>query len=112
MLAGSREKEGVCFVMQKMVRIRKKQEITKRQKVIIRRPQWQQQSLISHRVSQEQHDPLWYQTPDMGLEGLVATIRSVEKLQAALVNELMKKRREESELGHRFKGNENCEYLQ
>jgi hypothetical protein len=111
MLAGSREKEGVCFVMQKMVRIRKKQEITKRQKVIIRRPQWQQQSLISHRASQEQHDPLWYQTPDMGLEGLVATIRSVEKLQAALVNELMKKRREESELGHRLKGNENCEYL-
>jgi hypothetical protein len=48
----------------------------------------------------------------MGLEGLVATIRSVEKLQAALVNELMKKRREESELGHRLKGNENCEYLQ
>lgn len=111
MLAGSREKKGVCFVMQKMVRIRKKQEITKRQKVIIRRPQWQQQSLISHRASQEQHDPLWYQTPDMGLEGLVATIRSVEKLQAALVNELMKKRREESELGHRLKGNENCEYL-
>lgn len=111
MLAGSREKEGVCFVMQKMVRIRKKQEITKRQKVIIRRPQWQQQSLISYRASQEQHDPLWYQTPDMGLEGLVATIRSVEKLQAALVNELMKKRREESELGHRLKGNENCEYL-
>lgn len=111
MLAGSREKEGVCFVMQNMVRIRKKQEITKRQKVIIRRPQWQQQSLISHRASQEQHDPLWYQTPDMGLEGLVATIRSVEKLQAALVNELMKKRREESELGHRLKGNENCEYL-
>ena len=111
MLAGSREKEGVCFVMQKMVRIRKKREITKRQKVIIRRPQWQQQSLISHRASQEQHDPLWYQTPDMGLEGLVATIRSVEKLQAALVNELMKKRREESELGHRLKGNENCEYL-
>ena len=111
MLAGSREKEGVCFVMQKMVRIRKKQEITKRQKVIIRRPQWQQQSLISHRASQEQHDPLWYQTPDMGLEGLVAVIRSVEKLQAALVNELMKKRREESELGHRLKGNENCEYL-
>lgn len=111
MLAGSREKEGVCFVMQKMVRIRKKQEITKRQKVIIRRPQWQQQSLISHLASQEQHDPLWYQTPDMGLEGLVATIRSVEKLQAALVNELMKKRREESELGHRLKGNENCEYL-
>ena len=111
MLAGSREKEGVCFVMQKMVRIRKKQEITKRQKVIIRRPQWQQQSLISHRASQEQHDPLWYQTPDMGLEGLVATIRSVKKLQAALVNELMKKRREESELGHRLKGNENCEYL-
>lgn len=28
MLAGSREKEGVCFVMQKMVIIRKKQEIT------------------------------------------------------------------------------------
>lgn len=28
MLAESREKEGVCFVMQKMVRIRKKQEIT------------------------------------------------------------------------------------
>lgn len=111
MLAGSREKEGVCFVMQKMVRIRKKQEITKREKVIIRRPQWQQQSLISHRASQEQHDPLWYQTPDMGLEALVATIRSVEKLQAALVNELMKKRREESELGHRLKGNENCEYL-
>ena len=111
MLAGSREKEGVCFVMQKMVRIRKKQEITKRQKVIIRRPQRQQQSLVSHRASQEQHDPLWYQTPDMGLEGLVATIRSVEKLQAALVNELMKKRREESELGHRLKGNENCEYL-
>jgi len=111
MLEGSREKEGVCFVMQKMVRIRKKQEITKRQKVIIRRPQWQQQSLISHRASQEQHDPLWYQTPDMGLEGLVATIRSVEKLQAALVNEPMKKRREESELGHRLKGNENCEYL-
>ena len=111
MLAGSREKEGVCFVMQKMVRIRKKQEITKRQKVIISRPQWQQQFLISHRASQEQHDPLWYQTPDMGLEGLVATIRSVEKLQAALVNELMKKRREESELGHRLKGNENCEYL-
>ena len=111
MLAGSREKEGVCFVMQKMVRIRKKHEITKRQKVIIRRPLWQQQSLISHRASQEQHDPLWYQTPDMGLEGLVATIRSVEKLQAALVNELMKKRREESELGHRLKGNENCEYL-
>lgn len=111
MLAGSREKEGVCFVMQKMVRIRKKQETTKRQKVIIRRPQWQQQSLISHRASQEQHDPLWYETPDMGLEGLVATIRSVEKLQAALVNELMKKRREESELGHRLKGNENCEYL-
>ncbi len=111
MLAGSREKEGVCFVMQKMVRIRKKQEITKRQKVIIRRPQWQQQSLISHWASQEQPDPLWYQTPDMGLEGLVATIRSVEKLQAALVNELMKKRREESELGHRLKGNENCEYL-
>lgn len=111
MLAGSREKEGVCFVMQKMVRIRKKQEITKRQKVIIRRPPWQHQSLISHRASQEQHDPLWYQTPDMGLEGLVATIRSVEKLQAALVNELMKKRREESELGHRLKGNENCEYL-
>jgi hypothetical protein len=111
MLAGSREKEGVCLVMQKMVRIRKMQEITKRQKVIIRRPQWQQQSLISHRASQEQHDPLWYQTPDMGLEGLVATIRSVEKLQAALVNELMKKRREESELGHRLKGNENCEYL-
>ena len=111
MLAGSREKEGVCFVMQKMVRIRKKQEITKRQKVIIRRPQWQQKSLISHRASQEQHDPLWYQTPDMGLEGLVATIRSVEKLQAALVNELMKKRREESELGHRLKENENCEYL-
>jgi hypothetical protein len=27
----------------------------------------------------------------MGLEGLVATIRSAEKLQAALVNELMKK---------------------
>lgn len=79
--------------------------------VIIRRPQWQQQSLISHRASQEQHDPLWYQTPDMGLEGLVATIRSVEKLQAALVNELMKKRREESELGHRLKENENCEYL-
>jgi hypothetical protein len=100
MLAGSREKEGVCFVMQKMVRIRKKQEITKRQKVIIiRRPQWQQQSLVSHRASQEQHDPLWYQTPDIGLEGLVATIRSVEKLQAALVNELMKKRREESERG-------------
>ena len=111
MLAGSREKEGVCFVMQKMVRIRKKQEITKRQKVIIRRPQWQQQSLISHRASQEQHDPLWYQTPDMGLEGLVATIRSVEKLQAALVNDLMKQRREESALGHRLKGNENCEYL-
>lgn len=111
MLEGRREKEGVCFVMQKMVRIRKKQEITKRQKVIIRRPQWQQQSLISHRASQEQHDPLWYQTPDMGLEALVATIRSVEKLQAALVNELMKKRREESELGHRLKGNENCEYL-
>jgi hypothetical protein len=111
MLAGSREKEGVCFVMQKMVRIRKKQEITERQKVIIRRPQWQQQSLISHRASQEQHDPLWYQTPDMGLQGLVATITSVEKLQAALVNELMKKRREESELGHRLKGNENCEYL-
>lgn len=105
MLAGSREKEeGVCFVMQKMVRIRKKQEITKRQKVIIRRPQWQQQSLISHRASQEQHDPLWYQTPDMGLEGLVATIRSVEKLQAALVNELMKKRREESELGASIEG--------
>ena len=111
MLAGSREKEEVCFVMQNMVRIRKKQEITKRQKVIIRRSQWQQQSLVSHRASQEQHDPLWYQTPDMGLEGLVATIRSVEKLQAALVNELMKKRREESELGHRLKGNENCEYL-
>ena len=111
MLEGSREKEGVCFVMQNMLRIRKKQEITKRQKVIIRRPQWQQQSLISHRASQEQHDPLWNQTPDMGLEGLVATIRSVEKLQAALVNELMKKRREESELGHRLKGNENCEYL-
>ena len=111
MLAGSREKEEVCFVMQKMVRIRKKQEITKRQKVIIRRPQWQQQSLVSHRASQEQHDPLWYQTPDMGLEGLVATMNSVEKLQAALVNELMKKRREESELGHRLKGNENCEYL-
>lgn len=111
MLAESREKEGVCFVMQKMVRIRKKQEITKRQKVIIRGPQWQQQSLVSHRASQEQHDPLWYQTPDMGLEGLVATIRSVEKLQAALVNELMKKRREESELEHRLKENENCEYL-
>lgn len=111
MLEGRIEKEGVCFVMQKMVRIRKKQEITKREKVIIRRPQWQQQSLISHRASQEQHDPLWYQTPDMGLEALVATIRSVEKLQAALVNELMKKRREESELGHRLKGNENCEYL-
>lgn len=92
MLAGSREKEGVCFVMQKMVRIRKKQEITKRQKVNIRRPQWQQQSLISRRASQEQHDPLWYQTPDMGLEGLVATIRSVEELQAALINELMKKK--------------------
>lgn len=104
MLAGSREKEGVCFVMQKMVRIRKKQEITKRQKVIIRRPQWQQQSLVSHRASQEQHDPLRYQTPDMGLEGLVATIRSVEKLQAALVNELMKKRREESELGASIEG--------
>jgi hypothetical protein len=28
----------------------------------------------------------------MGLEGLVATIRSMEKLQAALVNELMKKK--------------------
>ena len=93
MLAGSREKEeGACFVMQKMVRIRKKQEITKRQKVNIRRPQWQQQSLISHRASQEQHVPLWYRTPDMGLEGLVATIRSMEKLQAALVNELMKKK--------------------
>ncbi len=35
----------------------------------------------------------------MGLEGLVATIRSMEKLQAALVNELMKKRLEEAELG-------------
>lgn len=40
----------------------------------------------------------------MGLEGLVATIRSVEKLQAALVNELMKKRREESELGASIEG--------
>jgi hypothetical protein len=33
MLVESREKEGVCFVMQMMVRIRKKQEIIKRQKV-------------------------------------------------------------------------------
>ena len=109
MLAGSREKEGVCFVMQKMVRIRKKQEITETKG----HPQRTAMAttILSHRASQEQHDPLWYQTPDMGLEGLVATIRSVEKLQAALVNELMKKRREESELGHRLKGNENCEYL-
>jgi hypothetical protein len=80
--------------MQRILRIRKKQGITKRQKVIIRRPQWQQQSLISHRPSQEQYDPLWYQTPELGLEGLVATIRSKKKLQAALVNELMKKGRE------------------
>jgi hypothetical protein len=111
MLAGSREKEGACFVMQKMVRIRKKQEITKRQKVNISRPQWQQQSLISHQASQEQHVPLWYQTPDMGLEGLVATIRSMEKLQAALVNELMKKDEKKLNWGHRLNGNENCEYL-
>jgi hypothetical protein len=91
-----KKRRGACFVMQRILRIRKKQGITKRQKVIIRRPQWrQQQSLISHRASQEQHDPLWYQTPGMGLEGLVATIRSKKKLQAALVNELMKKGREQ-----------------
>jgi hypothetical protein len=79
--------------------------------MIIRRPRWQQQPLISHRASQEQHDPLWYQTPEMGLEGLVATIRSKKKLQAALVNELMKKRartsqlrQEEAEIGASIEG--------
>ncbi|HJU35156.1 MAG TPA: hypothetical protein VJ695_08550 [Nitrososphaera sp.] len=77
--------------MRNVIRLRKRQEITERVKGI-RRPQSQQQSRINHQTSQEQHDSLWYQTPDVGLEGLVATIRSTEKLHAALLIEITKKR--------------------
>ena len=81
--------------MQRIIGRRKKQGVTKEQKAIITRRQGQeQQSLIIHRPTSEQqkHNLLWYQTPEMGLEGLVATIRSKKKLQTALASELMKKR--------------------
>jgi hypothetical protein len=81
--------------MQRIIGRRKKQGITKGQKAIITRQGQEQQSLIIHRPTSEQqqkHNSLWYQTPEMGLEGLVATIRSKKKLQTTLANELMKKR--------------------
>jgi hypothetical protein len=82
--------------MQRIIGRRKKQGIMKGQKAVITRRQVrEQQSLIIHRPTLEQqqkHYSLWYQTPEMGLEGLVATIRSKKKLQTALASELMKKR--------------------
>jgi hypothetical protein len=78
--------------MQSIIRLRKKQGITERQEFIRRQLHWQQQSQISDLASQEQHDPLWDQTPEMGLEGIVATFRSKKKLQAALVNQQRKRR--------------------
>jgi hypothetical protein len=46
------------------------------------------------------HNRLWFETPDMGLEALVATIKHKKKLHESLVNEAMKKKAHSSGCTH------------
>ncbi|HEX7033045.1 MAG TPA: hypothetical protein VF172_08600 [Nitrososphaera sp.] len=36
-------------------------------------------------------DPLWHQTPEMGVEGLIGTIESKKELRKAIKNEIKKR---------------------
>ncbi len=38
---------------------------------------------------------LWYQTPEMGAEGLIATLDSKRELQKALKNSIMKRKKQQ-----------------
>lgn len=84
-LLSASEKVGEIVDMQKT---RGKEQRIKRQKIFRR----QRQQFLRSLIASQQHDPLSYQTPEMGLEGLVATIRSKKKLQAALCKQSNEKR--------------------
>lgn len=49
------------------------------------------QSSLDHLISN--NDPLWYLIPEMGIEGLIATIKSKKELQKALKNDATRKRK-------------------
>ncbi len=65
--------------------------ITKRQNIIRRQKQLQPApSTVDSTI--KTHNRIWFETPDMGLEALVATTKHKKKLHESLVNEVMKKK--------------------
>jgi hypothetical protein len=68
--------------------------LQKRNRQIIKR-QKEHRSLLQRSLEQSENhrDPLWYQTPELGIEGLSATIGSRKKLPKALKDEAINTRK-------------------
>ena len=49
---------------------------------------------LSLRQFNSRHDPLWHQTPEMGAEGLIATLDSERELQKTLKKGIMKRKKQ------------------
>jgi hypothetical protein len=61
---------------------------------IVKRQKERQRSLqLSVKQFNSDHDPLWHQTPEMGAEGLIATLDSKRELQKALRKAKMKRKK-------------------
>jgi len=87
---------GMVFVQSSYLQKEGMSTICKKNKVQITNRKRDRRHLLqqSSRQFNSHHDPLWHQTPEMGLEALVATLDSEEELQKALKKEVIIGRRE------------------
>jgi hypothetical protein len=57
---------------------------------------------VSSKQSNIYHDSLWHQTPEIGVEGLIATIDSKRELQKALKEMILRKKLENNALSEKI----------